>query len=104
MGVSTQRVVFKVLNGLAVNAQVLGEKQPSHILWMVALGYRRLRTVVGKNSRRLVVTCCRSRAPEAIARTSCSHSGPSGPGSIPFRRRKTIQLPSPARLLPSMKG
>src|SRR5512138_1938859 len=59
---------------------------------------------VGNISRSLIVACSRSRLPEAMARTSSSHSGPSGLGSIPFRRKKTIQLPRAARLLPSMKG
>jgi len=56
------------------------------------------------NFRIRLVTCSRSSWPEATAKVSSSHSGPSACGSMSFKRRKTMHAPSATRLLPSMNG
>jgi len=68
--------------------------------WMLPMVY----LVSGNNFLNRVVVSSRSIALAATAKANSSHSGPSDLGSIPFKRRNTMQAPSAARLLPSMNG
>lgn len=62
------------------------------------------RSQPGRSFRNHCVVSSRSISPAATAKVSSSHSGPSAFGPMPFNRRKTIQAPRAARLLPSING
>src|ERR1044071_6981590 len=95
---SSKRTV-RLINGIALDECLDPERYRTRVPFVIQ-SY----LPVDNNSRSLIVACARSRLAAAIPRTQSSHSGPSGLGSSPFNLRNTMQAPSAARLLPSMKG